>query len=79
MVTVEVVQDFAHVEDRVEDALAHARQRYGVDIEVIDEYGPAGGWPVVRISGTPSQVIDMLKHAYDYSDEEIVDVLEAGQ
>lgn len=38
--------------------------------EVISEEGPAGGWPVIKLSGTREDVIDWLKNYYDVEDPE---------
>lgn len=55
--------DFMYETDAQSEATAFAA-RFDVQAEVIVEHGPAGGWPVVRFTGTTEAII-RLESAYD--------------
>lgn len=50
-----------------DEDLSLARGRWPkVTFDVIKEHGPAGGWPVVRVSGERADVQDYLIAEHDY-------------
>ncbi len=55
--------DFMYETDPQSEATAFAA-RFDAQAEVITEHGPAGGWPVVRFTGT-TEAIKRLESTYN--------------
>ena len=55
----------------LEEAIADVKERYGVEVEVLQEHGPGGGWPFVSLSGTPDQLRKALREYWDLDDKDL--------
>lgn len=61
-----VTIDFCYVDSLASELELYGNQ-FGIPVEqidIVDEEGPAGGWPVVRFTGTPDQVQRLVEHHY---------------
>jgi hypothetical protein len=60
-----------HGEDETIDAATRAlvRDWPGLVATVEREVGPGGGWPEVRVSGTPGRLLDFLIDFHDDVDD----------
>lgn len=65
--------DFAYDENResLQEALKNAFDGYKVQYEVIREHGPAGGWPVVKVTGDRPILEKWLIENYDPDGEDL--------
>lgn len=46
-------------------------ERHGLASTILQETGPAGGWPVVRLSGSHTSLENYLREFYSQDDEEL--------
>lgn len=68
--------DMCFGDEGLEAAIADVKEKYGVDVKVLEEHGPGGGWPFVELSGTRDQLVAALKGSWDATDEELVTMYE---
>lgn len=54
-------EDAVGNEERPEDAAALLAQMLLVEYKVLIEHGPAGGWPVVRFTGSRADLENLVK------------------
>jgi hypothetical protein len=61
-----LVQDFAYGDERGILTALEGEHDHGagvVKLEVLDEHGPGGGWPVIQLTGTaPALLAFLLRH-----------------
>jgi hypothetical protein len=54
----------------------------GIDFEVVNPFGPGGGNPIVRLTGTKEALADWLRENYESGDPEhdqrLIDSLDEG-
>lgn len=63
-------RDVACEEDRDREAFIAEAVEYGLTVELIDEHGPGGGWPLYRFSSNNlTDVTDFI--AYHYGEEAV--------
>lgn len=66
--------DYATVELTMDEALSEDRTEFpAVTFEVVQETGPASGWPVVRVTGPDRDVMAFLNRAGFYLEDVRVD------
>lgn len=58
-----------------EDLGREITEGYDVTFTVVSEYGPAGGWPVLRFEGEPSELRALVHAHYDLDTLEAVGLL----
>ena len=46
-------------------------KKYGLTFKVVEEFGPAGGNPLVKISGTKDKIINFLKDDYVQDEDDL--------
>ena len=65
--------DFAYDENNesLQEALKNSFDGYNVQYEVIQEHGPAGGWPVVKITGDRPMLEKWLRENYEPDGEDL--------
>jgi len=66
--------DMAYDEADGRDAFEAAKtvgERYGIEVEVLVEHGPGGGWPEVALHGTRLQLESVLRVAWGMDDAQL--------
>lgn len=46
-------------------------ERHGLASTILQEVGPAGGWPVVRLSGSYTSIENYIREFYAQDDEDL--------
>lgn len=64
-------QDFAYNEATVELGIATVSAKFGISIEVVEDHGPGGGWPVVRLTGLRPNLRRALLEAWAYTEPDV--------
>jgi hypothetical protein len=47
--------------------------------QIVEESGPGGGWPVVRLTGPAKEVFKILREQYDLDDDSIAYMVGGGE
>lgn len=61
--------DMAYDNSFEADAATLARD-FGVYVKVVEQHGPSGGWPIVRLCGTAEAIEKAVRTAWDCGDAE---------
>lgn len=67
--------DMAYEEDTLGQAVQNVEARFEIVCEVIKEVGPAGGSPVVSLTGPRDKIEDALRHGWNLDDDELAEYL----
>lgn len=75
-----IILDVAFDTETPEETLNEIAADYGIDYTIINDNGPAGGWPEVKFAGTKENLAHMIRNCYASGDEdqdqEVIDAIE---
>ncbi len=77
VVSVTVDMCFMDGEETAQEAADAVAEKYdGLAVEIVNEVGPGGGWPEVRLTGPEAVVAEALRKTWDIDEMELWSVYE---